>query len=48
MAERSHAQTPLDRPRAAIFNRQNVDQVSESEMVLDAADIDMDFTAADM
>ncbi|MBB3590834.1 hypothetical protein FHX08_001178 [Rhizobium sp. BK529] len=48
MAERSHARASLDRPRAAIFDRENVDQVSKSETVLDAADIDIDFAAADV
>jgi hypothetical protein len=49
MAKRSRTHAPpFDRPRAAIFNRQNVDQVRESETVLDAADIDIDFAAADV
>ena len=31
-----------------MFDRENIDQVDELEMVLDAADIDMNLAAADV
>jgi len=48
MAERRYAHPPFDVMGATMFDRENVDQVNEFEMVLDAADIDMNLAAADV
>ncbi|GAA3110379.1 hypothetical protein GCM10010520_63560 [Rhizobium viscosum] len=43
-----HAHTPFQSLGAKMFDRENIDQVGEFEMVLDTADIDMKLAAADM
>lgn len=48
MAERRYAHAPFNILGATMFDRENVDQVDEFEMVLDAADIDMNLAAADV
>ncbi|MBB3409976.1 hypothetical protein FHT87_003908 [Rhizobium sp. BK316] len=48
MAVRRCAHAPFDVMGATMFDRENVDQVDEFEMVLDAADIDMNLAAADV
>jgi len=46
MAQRGHA--PFNSLDAKMFDRENVDQVAESEMMLDAADVDVNLVAADV
>lgn len=48
MAERRRAHAPVYVMGATMFDRENIDQVDEFEMVLDAADIDMNLAAADV
>ncbi|MBB3391567.1 hypothetical protein FHT82_004345 [Rhizobium sp. BK275] len=48
MAERRGTHAPFDVMGATMFDRENIDQIDEFEMVLDAADIDMNLAAADV
>ena len=48
MVQRSRAHAPSDISGTAIFNRENADQVDEFELVLDAADINVNLAAADV
>jgi len=48
MAQRSHAYAPIDIMGAMMFDRENVDQVGEFEMVLAAANVDVNLVVADV
>jgi|GEM_PF-1797232 len=48
MAQRKGAPAPCDIMGAMVFDRENVDQVGQSEVMLDAADIDVNLAVADV
>lgn len=48
MARRKGAHAPFDIIGAMMVDRENVDQVGEFEMVLDAANVDMNLAVADV
>lgn len=48
MARRTSAHAPFKIMGATMFDRENVDQVDKLEMVLDAADIDVNLAVADV
>ncbi len=48
MAQRKGATAPCDIMGAMVFDRENVDQVGQSEVMLDAADIDVNLAVADV
>ncbi|XAZ21398.1 hypothetical protein LVY75_21455 [Sinorhizobium sp. B11] len=48
MAQRKGAPAPCDIMSAMVFDRENIDQVGQSEVMLDAADIDVNLAVADV
>ncbi|MDR6670017.1 hypothetical protein [Rhizobium sp. 1399] len=48
MAQRKSAYAPFDIMGAMMFDRENVDQVGEFEMVLAAANVDVNLVAANV